>query len=153
MSQNEEADCRALVLNYCLAINEWERVQTILGRIEQGQFVPARDRELVTGITPQAHLESHAAIFAQYIVPRERKYGSNPRQPKSWTARGRFVEISPETIHSVTFRKPGCAEVVTGWGHIFPGHETMFVLKKIDDHWRIDGLKLKLEEGWETAHL
>lgn len=153
MSLTEEADCRALVLNYGMAINEWERLQTILWRIEQGQFVPARDRESVAGITPQAHLETHTELFARYIVPRERKYGSNPGQPKSWGNTGKFFDVSPETIHSVTFRSPKCAEVVTGWGYMLPGGETMFILKRKDGCWRIDSLKSKLRTGWEAGHL
>lgn len=153
MLANEETACHETVYGFCSAINEWERIYSIIERIEEGKFVTQKDRDAVVGYTRRGHLEAHAKLFAQHVVPRERKYGSNPGEPKSWSSQGSFCDVSLATIRSVTFRDSRCAEVVTGWGYMLPGSHTMFVLKRRDDRWLIDGLKTSLGDAWKTTHL
>ena len=134
-------------------MNEWERIYSIVERIETGKFVSQKDRDAVAGVTRQGHLEAHARLFAQHVIPRDRKYGSNPGDPKSWSGHGIFVDVSLATIRSVAFRGDKCAEVITDWGYMLPGGQTMFVLKRRGDRWLIDSLKTRLGEKWDTAHL
>ncbi len=153
MQANEETACRETVYSFCSAINEWERIYSIIERIEDGKFVSQKDREAVAGVTGPGHLEAHARLFAEHVVPRDRKYGSNPGQPKSWSGKGSFFNVSLATIRSVAFHDDRRAEVITDWRYLLPGGQTMFVLKRGDDRWLIDGLKTRLGEVWETAHL
>jgi hypothetical protein len=149
---DEESACREVVFNFCSALNEWERKYSILNRTEEGKFVSQKERDAVAGVTKQEHLDTHARLFAQHVVPRVRKYGSNPGEPKSWGWQGTYANVSLATIRSVSFRGSR-AEVITGWGYMLPGGQTMFVLKRKDNRWLIDSLKTKLGEKWETAHL
>ena len=153
MRANTETECREVVHSFCVAMNEWERIYSIIGRIANGQFVSQKDRDAVAEVTMQGHLEAHARLYAQHVIPRDRKYGSNPGEPKSWSGKGSFFDVSDATIKSVVFRADRCAEVITDWGYMLPGGQTIFVLKKRDDRWLIDGLKTRLGEEWETAHL
>jgi hypothetical protein len=147
------AACKNVVAGYCAAINEWERMRSILGRLENNQFVSASQRESVKGLTLEAHDQEHMKIFDRFIVPRVRRYGSNPGNPNSWSDKGSFFDVSPQTIRSVEF--PACdrAEVVTDWGFQLPGGTTMFVLKRAHGTWRIDSLKIGSDDGWDVAHL
>ncbi len=153
MREKVETECREIVHSFSTAMNEWERVYSILGRIADGKFVSQKDRDAVAGVTRQGHLEAHARLFAQFVVPRERKYGSNPGEPNGWGPQGRYHDVSLATIRSVTFRDTTCAEVITDWGLMVPGGQTMFVLKHRGDRWLIDGLKWRCAGEWRTGHL
>ncbi|HUF80947.1 MAG TPA: hypothetical protein VMN03_07420, partial [Burkholderiales bacterium] len=59
--------CEDAVVAYCQAINEWERIRYILGRIENDQFTPESDRESMAGLTLESHCEGHAKIFDRFI--------------------------------------------------------------------------------------
>jgi hypothetical protein len=134
-------------------MNEWERIYSVVERIEDGKFVSPKDRDAVAGVTRRGHLGAHARLFARHVIPRDRKYASNPGEPKSWSGAGSFFDVSLATIRSVVFRDDGCAEVITDWGYMLPGGQTMFVVKRMNDRWLIDGLKTRRGEEWETAHL
>lgn len=56
-------------------------------------------------------------------------------------------------IGSVEFRDDAHAELVTDWGYMLPGGQTMFVLKRSDGRWLIDSLKTRRRGEWETADL
>lgn len=150
---DDVAACQDTVFGYCTAINEWERLQYILGRIEKKQFVQDRHLESVAGLTLLSHAEEHARIFERFIVPRQRAYGANPGEPLSWARDGSYYDVERQTIKSVTFASSNLAEVVTAWGFQFPGGLTMFVLKKTQGKWLIDSLKVASSSGWEVAHL
>lgn len=153
MEANEENACRECVHSYALAINEWERVYSILGRIEDGKHVSQRLREQVAGMTKVGHLETHAALFAQYVNPRDRELGSKPGAPNCWGDKGKFFTVSYASIKSVELRDPRTAEVVTDWGYLLPGGSTMFVLKHKNCRWLIDSLKVMREGTWEPGLL
>lgn len=153
MRVNEETACREAVYSFCSAINEWERIYSIIERIEDGKFVSQKDRDAVAGVTRGGHLEAHARLFAQHVVPQERKYGSKPGEAKSWSGQGSFFDVSLATIRTVAFRDDRRAEVITDWGYMLPGGQTMFVLKRGEDRWLIDGLKTRVGDGWKAAHL
>lgn len=145
--------CKDAVVGYCQAINEWERIRYILGRIENGQFTSALDRESVVGLILQTHSEAHEKIFERFVVPRERKYGSNPGAPNSWNKVGSYHAVDPDTINAVQFPTKDSAEIVANWGFLLPGGTIMFVLKRINGTWLINNLKVASDDGWEVAHL
>lgn len=145
--------CKDTVVGFCLAINAWERTRTILGRVENGKFTSESDLESVAGVNLESHMEQHKRIFNRFIVPRERKYGSSPGAPNSWSKKGRYHNVNRETIRSVEFPSKNRAEVVADWGFIVPGRKTMFVLKRKNGTWLIDSLKIAVDAGWEVAHL
>ena len=145
--------CEDAVVGYCQAINEWERIRSILGRIENGQSTSASDRESVAGLTLQSHCEAHKRIFERFIVPRDRKFGSSPGVPNSWSKEGSYYDVDPDTIRAVQFPAEDRAEVVAEWGFQLPGGTTMFVLKRTNGTWLIDNLKIAVDNGWEVAHL
>jgi hypothetical protein len=153
METNEEHACRECVHSYALAINEWERAHDILRRIEDGKHVSQLLRHQVAGMTKLGHLKQHAALFARYVNPRDRKLGSKPGAPDCWGNKGRHFNVSYDTIRSVEFRDSGTAEVVTDWGYLLPGGSTMFVLKLRNGHWLIDSLKLLRGSAWEPGLL
>ena len=153
MRASEETACREAVYSFCSAMNEWERIYFTIQRISDGQFVSQKDRDSVAGVTQQVHLETHVRLFAQHVVPRDRKYGANPGEPKSWSNKGSFFDVSRRTIGSVVFRDDTHAEVVTDWGYMLPGGQTMFVLKRCDGRWLIDSLKTRRRGEWRRAHL
>jgi hypothetical protein len=136
-------------------MNEWEKIYTILRRIAEGSFVSDSDRKAVADVTVESHLAQHADIFARFIVPRDRKYGAKPGEPTSWSQNGSFFDLSRDTIRSVCFPRRGRSEVITGWGHMLPGGQTMFVLKYRNRRWLIDSIKTRMTEndGWETEQL
>lgn len=145
--------CEDAVVGYCQAINQWERIRYILGRIENGQFTSASDRESVAGLTLQSHSEAHEKIFERFIVPRERKYGSTPGEPNSWSKEGSYYEVDRDTIRAVQFLAKDRAEIVADWGFELPGGTTKFVLKRTNGTWLIDNLKIAVDDDWEVAHL
>jgi hypothetical protein len=153
MRASEETACREVVHSFCTAMNEWERIYSTIQRISDGQFVSQKDRNSVAGTTREGHLQEHARVFAQHVVPRDRKYGANPGEPKSWSAKGSFFDVSGQPIGSVEFRDDAHAELVTDWGYMLPGGQTMFVLKRSDGRWLIDSLKTRRRGEWETADL
>src|SRR5438045_1266429 len=101
--------CKDTVTGFCTAINEWERIRSILGRMDNGQFVRESQRASVERLTLAGHNEEHAQIFDRFVVPRARKYGSNPGKANSWGG-GRFFDVNPETIRSVEFPARNRAE-------------------------------------------
>lgn len=145
--------CKNAVAGYCRAINQWERDRYILGRIENDQFTSESDRESVAGLTLESHRDAHEQIFARFIVPRHRKYGSSPGTPNSWSKDGSYYDVDPNTIRTVEFPSKDRAEIVADWGFQFPGGTTMFVLKRTNGTWLIDNLKVAVDDGWEVAHL
>jgi len=145
--------CKEAVLGYCKALNKWERNRYILGRIENGQFTSASDRESVAGLILESHHETHEKIFDSFVVPRERKYGSNPGAPNSWSKDGSYYDVDSDTIRAVEFPSKDRAEIVAEWGFQFPGGTTMFVLKRKNGTWLIDHLKISGDNGWEVAYL
>jgi hypothetical protein len=153
MQATEEALCRDLVYSFCSALNEWERIYSIIQRISDGKFVSRKDRDLVAEITREVHLQTHASLFAQHVIPREREFGASPGQPKSWSPQGSFFDVSRATISEVVFRDEAHAEVITNWGYMLPDELTMFVVRRSNGRWLIDGLKTRSEGAWKVAHL
>ena len=145
--------CKDAVVGYCTAINDWEVAQTIIDRIAKDQFVSEPQRKAVDGITLDSHNKEHGNIFRLFVVPRDRNYGSNPGEPKSWGNKGSFFDIDRQTIESVEIASRNRAELTAGWGYQLPGGRTMFVLKRVDGSWLIDSLKVWLSDSWEVAHL
>jgi len=145
--------CKDVIIRYCQAINEWERLRYILGRVENGQFTSVADRESVAGLTLESHHEAHAKIFDRFILPRDREHGSRPGAPNSSSKDGSFYGVDPQTIRAVEFPAKDRAEIIADWGFQLPGGTIMFVLNHSDGTWRIAHLKLAVDDGWEVAHL
>jgi hypothetical protein len=145
--------CKDVVVGFCTAINDWDTVRCILGRIENGQYLIGLQREAVEGITVEDHNKKHVSIFQQFVVPRERKFGSNPGSPTSWGTGGSFFDVDRDSIDSVEFPTDDRAEIVAPWGYQLPGGSTMFVLSRTNGSWLIDNLKIRGDNCWEGAHL
>ncbi len=73
---------------------------------------------LVTGLTAEDFTERHIAMFSAYILPRERKYGTNPGGPTMISRDGPFANVSAESISSVTERNRNTIEVVADWPYL-----------------------------------
>lgn len=152
MTPELESECRQLVLDYANALNDWEVRRTILERVEAGRDAAPAHAARVAGLTLADLLREHEHIFARYIVPRDRRHGTNPGSPTSYGKDGRFFDVRPATIASMQERDPDTIEVVTGWGYLLPIGQTMFVLKRKAGRWLIDSLKTGTGDGdWEAA--
>jgi hypothetical protein len=143
MTPEDETECRRVVFGYATALNEWEIQKYIFDRIQEGRHVAPTRMALVTGLTNESLVKRHTELFAAYIYPRDRKYGTNPGGPMVIGRDGRFFDVKEETITSVAERSRNTVEVITGWGYMLPGGQTMFVLKRRSGRWLIDSLKTK----------
>lgn len=154
MTPEDEAECRRVVLDYAISMNEWEIKRYTLDRLESGRMVAPGREALVAGLTDNDLVEQHKAIFARCIVPRERKHGANPGRASHWGKDGSFYGVAPEGVAAVVERNRTTIEVSTQWSHMLPGGRTLFVLKRIDGRWLIDGMKTQgTETEWENALL
>lgn len=154
MAEPSDTDlCKETIFRYCTAMNKWEQLRYIPGRIERGQFVTAAQTESVKMVTQEAHDRAHAKIFDPFIVPRARKYGSNPGRANSWGKNGSYFDVNPGTIRSVEFPAQNRAEIIADRGTGLPGGTTMFILKRVEGKWLIDSLKVRFKNDWKVACL
>ena len=154
MTPEDESECRRIVLGYATTKNEWDIQKNIFDRLQEGRHVASGRAALVTGLTNEDFTRRHIAMFAAYIHPRERKYGTNPGGPAMISRDGPFANVSAESICSVTERNRNTIEVVAEWPYLSLEGKTMFVLKRSSGRWLIDGLKTSKYGGdWENAHL
>lgn len=153
MSPDDEAECRRVVLDFVTALNQWEVRWFTVRRLEAGEV--AAPTGAVAGLTSEALLDEHRAIFARCVVPRERKYGSNLGRPGAWGARGSFFDVRPEGITAVVGRDRNTAEVTTDFGYPLPGDgRTLFVVRRRAGRWLIDSVRTGGPDGaWTNALL
>jgi NTF2 fold immunity protein len=151
MHEDEIAQCKQLVLDYVNAINQWEIIEYILQRIENGKFVSDERAALAVGLSHADHTKQHEAIFSRYITSRARKLGSNAGLANSVGKDGRFFDVDASNIVEVVSANSNTAHVVTNWGMFSPGGRTMFVLKKQADTWLIDSLKVNDASEWRNV--
>ncbi len=103
MGSTDEDAVRHTVTRFCQAIQQWEATMALIDRVAEGKRVTEAQRDSVAGLTYDTQFVEHARIFEEFIVPRERKYGSNPGRPKFW--RNSFAGATEEKILSVNFTK------------------------------------------------
>ena len=151
---NDKEQCHQVVLDFCVAINNWGDTFTTVKRIANGQFVSEARRIAVNGQTVESCLLEHAQIFQAFVVPRERKFGTNPGQPNSWS-RSTFFDVSASGITAVAFPAKRRCEVSTEWGYLLPSGQTKFVLKLNAGRWLIDSLKSRhtSSDTWRVMHI
>lgn len=154
MTPQDEYDCRRIVLGYATTKNEWDILKNIFDRLQEGRHVAPGRAALVTGLTNEEFTRRHIAMFAEYIYPRERKYGANPGGPTLISRDGPFSNVCADSICSVTERNHNTIELVAEWPYLSIEGMTMFVLKRKSNRWLIDGLKTSKYGGdWEIAHI
>jgi len=151
---NDKEQCHQIVLDFCLAINNWGATFTTVKRIANGKFVSDARRSAVNGQTVESCLLEHAQIFQTFILPRERKFGANPGKPNSWS-KSTFFDVSPDGITAIAFPVKGRCEVSTEWGYLLPSGQTMFVLKLEIGRWLIDSLKSRAasSDTWRAVYI
>ena len=101
MTPEQETECRQLVLDYATALNDWEVRRTIFDRLQAGREVAPARAARVAGLSIEDFVREHEQIFARYIVPRDRKHGTNPGSPTSYGKDGGFFDVGPQTSTSV----------------------------------------------------
>ncbi len=154
MTPQDEAECRRVALEYATTKNEWDILKHIFDRLRDGMHVAPKRAALVEGLTAEEFTRRHVAMFAAYIYPRERKYGSSPGKPSGISRDGPFEKVSEQSIVSVIERNKNTIEVITQWPYMATQGETMFVMKKKDGRWLIDSLKSNHDgSAWENQLL
>ncbi len=141
----------AVVLSFVSRMNDWETRRFYRSRVDHGFEFPAkRDSRLAGDLSAEELDAQYYVLFEQHCIKRKRGYGGFP---SSYSAGGKYVGISRETVTEANRSGPGRIEVVCTGGQ-FPDQQYKFVLLKKGDKWLIDNvLTGSVGDDWMRAYL
>jgi hypothetical protein len=123
------------VLSFAREVNEWEVRMNARSRLDAGQYV--RNRAAAAEVSDRTYdevLAEHQTIRDRFCTDRVRRHTDG-----SWSATGRFVGASRESVLSAKITQPNRSEICVRCGQ-FPDQKHKFVLFKRRGQWRIDNI-------------
>lgn len=123
------------VLSFARQVNDWEARMNARSRLDAGQHVRNRAAAMeVADRTYDEVLAEYETIRSRFCTDRARKHTDN-----SWSAAGRFVGVSRESVLSAKLTQPNTCEISVRCGQL-PGQKYKFVLFKRGGRWQLDNL-------------